>query len=70
MGGTWLARDGKPAINSPEAVMSLEFYGGLLKNYGPPGSVNYHWYETVSLFAQGKAAMFTEANIRTGSRTR
>jgi multiple sugar transport system substrate-binding protein len=64
MGGAWLTKDGKPAVNSPEAVQAFDFYGRLLRNYGPPGAVNYHWYETVSLFAQGKAAMFTEANIR------
>ena len=63
MGGSWL-KDGRPAINASEAVQAFDLYGRLLRNYGPPGAVNYHWYETVSLFAQGKAAMFTEANIR------
>lgn len=64
LGGTWLDKSGKPAINSPEAVQSFDLYGRLLRTAGPPGAVNYHWYETVSLFSQGKAAMFTEANIR------
>jgi multiple sugar transport system substrate-binding protein len=64
MGGTWLTKDGKPAINSPEAVQALDLYGRLLRNYGPPGAVNYHWYECVSLFVQGKAAMYTDVNSR------
>jgi len=64
LGGSWLDASGKPAINSPEGVQAFDLYGRLLRNYGPPGAVNYHWYETVSIFSQGKAAMFTEANIR------
>ena len=62
-GGNWI-KDGKPAVNSPEAVQSLDLYGRLLRNYGPPGAVNYHWYECVSLFVQGKAAMFIDVNAR------
>jgi multiple sugar transport system substrate-binding protein len=64
MGGTWLGKDGKPAVNSPEAVQAFDLYGRLLRNYGPPGAVNYHWYECVSLFVQGKAAMYTDVNSR------
>jgi multiple sugar transport system substrate-binding protein len=63
MGGSWL-KDGKPAIASPESVQALDLYGRLLRNYGPPGSVNYHWYECVSQFVQGKAAMFIDVNAR------
>jgi len=64
MGGDWLTKDGKPAINSPEAVKAFDLYGRLLRNYGPPGAVNYHWYEAVSLFVQGKAAMYTDVSNR------
>ncbi len=62
-GGNWLTADRKPAINSAEAVKALTFYGSLIKNYGPPGSVNNHWNEVVALFQQGKAAMFTDASV-------
>jgi multiple sugar transport system substrate-binding protein len=64
MGGTWLAKDGKPAMNTPEAIQAFDFYGRLLRNYGPPGAVNYHWYECISLFVQGKAAMYTDVSNR------
>jgi ABC-type glycerol-3-phosphate transport system permease component len=33
-----------------------------LRLYGPPGSENNHWYEASSIFSQGKAAMYTDAN--------
>ena len=59
-----MTKDGKPAVNSPEAVQALDLYGRLLRNYGPPGAVNYHWYECVSLFVQGKAALYTDVNSR------
>ena len=64
MGGTWLAKDGKPAVASPEAIQAYELYGRLLRNSGPPGSVTYHWYECVAQFAQGKAAMYIDVNPR------
>jgi multiple sugar transport system substrate-binding protein len=62
-GGNWL-KDGKPALGTPEAVKAYDFYGSLLRNYGPPGAVNYHWYECISLFVQGKAAMYTDVSNR------
>ncbi len=64
MGGDWLTKDGKPAINTPEAVKAFDLYGRMLRNSGPPGSVNYHWYESVSLFVQGKAALYTDVSNR------
>ena len=64
MGGTWMTKDGKPNVASPEAIKAYELYGRLLRNYGPPGSVNYHWYECVSQFAQGKAALYIDVNPR------
>jgi multiple sugar transport system substrate-binding protein len=62
MGGTWLTPNREPAINSPEAVKAIDMWGRLLRLYGPPGSENNHWYEASSIFSQGKAAMYTDAN--------
>jgi multiple sugar transport system substrate-binding protein len=64
LGGAWLTRDGEPAINNSEAIQAFDLYGRLLRNYGPPGAVNYHWYEAVSLYSQGKAALFCEVSSR------
>jgi multiple sugar transport system substrate-binding protein len=64
LGGNWLSKDGKPAVNSPEAVRALDLYGRLLRNSGPPGVANYHWYEAVSLFVQGKAGFLVEVSNR------
>jgi len=62
-GANWLDESRNPTINSPEAVDALTYYGNLIKNYGPPGSVNNHWNEVVALFQQGRVAMFTDASV-------
>jgi len=61
-GGTWLTPSREPAINSPEAVKAIDMWGRLLRLYGPPGSENNHWYEASSIFSQGKAAIYLDAN--------
>ena len=62
MNGTWLTPNREPAINSPEAVKAIDMWGRLLRLYGPPGSENNHWYEAGSIFSQGKAATWLDAN--------
>ena len=39
-----------------------EYYGGLLRNYGPTDAVNMHWNECAALFSTGGAAMVTDAD--------
>ena len=57
-GGRWADRTtGDIALNTPEALAAFEWWGSMLRNYGPPGSVNNHWAEVTSIFAQGRAAM-------------
>ncbi|MFK9093863.1 ABC transporter substrate-binding protein [Bacillus salipaludis] len=60
-GGDYM-KDGKSAINSPEALKAFEYYGGLLKDYGPPGTLNMSWPEAMGVFTQGKAVFFPEAS--------
>jgi len=49
-------------MDSPEAIKAMSFYTTMLKNYGPPGIVNFSWPEAAALMAQGKVAMFTDAD--------
>jgi multiple sugar transport system substrate-binding protein len=58
-GGRFLDAKGNPVINSPEAIKALDYYGRLLREYGPPGSTNFNFYEVNSSFSQGKVAMVT-----------
>lgn len=61
MGGQFL-KDGKFVIDSPEAVKAFTIYGNLLGKYGPPGTLNMQWQQAAGVFAQGKAAMWIDAN--------
>ncbi len=62
MGSTWLGPSREPLFNNENGIKAFELYGRLLRMYGPPGSENNHWYEASSIFSQGKAAMYTDAN--------
>lgn len=60
-GGDYM-KDGKSAINTPEAIKAFEYYGSMLKDYGPSGTLNMSWPEAMGVFTQGKAVFFPEAS--------
>jgi multiple sugar transport system substrate-binding protein len=62
-GGDWLDTEGKAALHSPAAVESLRFYASLLNRYGPKSAPSNGWYESTSLFMQGRAAMIYDASV-------
>jgi multiple sugar transport system substrate-binding protein len=61
-GGQWLI-DGKAGVHAPEAVTATDYYGRLLRLYGPKSAPNNSWYESVSIFMQGKAAMIFDSGV-------
>ncbi len=61
-GASWKDEEGNWALDTPEAIQAFNFYGKLLREYGPPGATDLHWYESTSYFATGKAAMIYDAN--------
>lgn len=62
-GGRWMNEKDEWALDEPAAIQAFEFYAKLLREYGPPGGTNIHWYESTSYFMQGKAAMIYDANV-------
>jgi multiple sugar transport system substrate-binding protein len=60
-GGDFM-KDGKATLTSPEALQAFEYYGGLLREYGPPGTLNMSWPEAFGVFTQGKAVFLTDAS--------
>jgi len=50
------------ALDSPEAIEAYEYYGRLLREYGPPGATNMGWVEAAAIFAQGKAVFYVDAD--------
>lgn len=62
-GGDWFNQEtGTATLNTPEALEAFQFYGDLLREYGPPGTLNMSWPQAVAIFAQGQAAMYTDAS--------
>lgn len=57
-GADFLNKDGKAALDTPETAAALDWYAGNLRQYGPPGAINFNWYECSSTFFQGQAATY------------
>lgn len=60
-GGTWYTQDHKMAIADDPAVKATEFWGNILRNYGPSGAANFDWEQNRIAFTQGTAAMTIDA---------
>ncbi len=60
MGGAYI-RDGKSDLCSQPNQAALGLYAGLLKEYGPPGAVNYTFNQLDALYRAGRAAMVFES---------
>lgn len=61
-GGDWVKEDGSSALDTPEARAAYEYYGRLLREYGPQGTTNMSWPQAVAILQQGKAAMWIDAD--------
>jgi len=61
MGGQYM-KDGKSQLCSKPGQDALGLYAKLLKDFGPPGVVNYSFYQISSLFKEGRAAMGFESS--------
>jgi len=61
-GGDWFDENRQATINAPEALAAIELYSTLLREYGPPGVLNMSWPQAVAVFAQGNAALYTDAS--------
>ena len=46
---------------SPESVAAAQLDQDLMRNYAPPGSIGFNWYESQNTFAQGRAAMWLDS---------
>ncbi|MDO5698004.1 MAG: sugar ABC transporter substrate-binding protein [Dermatophilus congolensis] len=56
-------KDGKAAVNTPEAKQAYAMYGGLIKDSGPANvSTDMSWPDSMAIFTQGQAGFYTEAD--------
>jgi len=58
MGADYLTPDRKSALNTPAWVQGVEYYTRMLRQYAPPGVVNFNWYECSAAFMQEQVAMY------------
>jgi multiple sugar transport system substrate-binding protein len=61
IGGSYMV-NGKSALCSPKDKQALETYSRLLRDYGPPGVVNYSFPQISALYRAGRAAMSFESS--------
>jgi len=61
VGGSYIV-NGKSALCSPKDKEALDIYSRLLRDYGPPGVVNYSFYQISALYRSGRAAMAFESS--------
>ncbi|MDA8108999.1 MAG: sugar ABC transporter substrate-binding protein [Betaproteobacteria bacterium] len=62
MGGSYMTAQRKSDLCSAAGKAALTLYATLLRDYGPPGVVNYNFYQISSLYRDGKAAMAFESS--------
>ena len=48
-----------PVLDTPEAAEAAEFYGSLLREYGPDGVLSYNYDQAVAALVQGRANYMT-----------
>lgn len=62
-GGQWFDMSWKPQIDTAPWRKAVSFYVDILQKYGPPASAANSFNEILSLFNEGKCAMWIDATI-------
>ncbi len=66
-GGRWFDEGWRPQLNSPEWHAAVQLYIDLLHNYGPPGATSNGFNESLTLFENGRCAMWIDATVAAGA---
>jgi sorbitol/mannitol transport system substrate-binding protein len=62
-GGQWFNMDWKPQLTSPEFAAATNFYVNLVRKYGESGASNDSFNQLLTLYGQGKCAMWYDATV-------
>ena len=65
-GGKWFDGNWQPQLTSPEFEDAVSFYVKLIQDYGVPGAANNGFSESLTMLAQGQAAMWVDATVAAG----
>ena len=62
-GGQWFDMNWKPQLTSPAFTAATNFYVNLIRKYGEPGASNDSFNQLLTLYGQGKCAMWYDATV-------
>jgi len=62
-GGEWYDQNWEAQLNSPAVTQAVNFYVNLVKQYGEPGASNDSFNQLLTLYGQGKCAMWYDATV-------
>ncbi len=62
-GGQWFNMNWKPQLTSPPFVEAANFYVNLVRKYGEPGAASDSFNQLLTLYGQGKCAMWYDATV-------
>src|SRR5580704_17366245 len=62
-GGEWFNMNWKPQLTSPAFESAANFYVNLVRKYGEPGASNDSFNQLLTLYGQGKCAMWYDATV-------
>src|SRR6201996_7945787 len=62
-GGEWYNASWQAQLSSPATAQAINFYVNLVKQYGEPGASNDSFNQLLTLYGQGKCAMWYDATV-------
>ena len=62
-GGQWFDMNWKPQLTSPAFTAATNFYVNLIRKYGESGASNDSFNQLLTLYGQGKCAMWYDATV-------
>ena len=62
-GGQWFDMSWKPQLTSPAFTTATNFYVNLIRKYGESGASNDSFNQLLTLYGQGKCAMWYDATV-------
>ena len=66
-GGRWFDQNWTPQLTSPEWHDAVSFYVNMLQAYGPPGESSNGFNESLTLFENGRCAVWVDATVAAGT---
>jgi sorbitol/mannitol transport system substrate-binding protein len=62
-GGQWFNMQWQPQLTSPAFTQATNFYVNLVRKYGEPGAASDSFNQLLTLYGQGKCAMWYDATV-------